>query len=530
MVGEIALLIETAFPGETVRSVLGRHILQTAIPPQELLHKISGRAKVRVHPLLPCFLKGMERVGFGSAESLLRNHTLYDVYAWFMKESRAVELRSAMFDMWPSKVARLTRWSANQLCILRADRLCPECARDDIQQFGVCYGHLEHQVPNVHACWKHGVGLYAVPLLTSGWDQFHNIRSDLSGRSAPQRDISFAKFVATQVPQIVSRPRDSELCHIYRMVLAKEGLITTNGRVRRRLLLCRIAPFIEEQKTGVETRQLPKLRNFCDLLQPATCYRQHLITHLLFIHAFPELLQKLKNESASVSLDNKGSRKTVDAETCMEHLVAGQSLARTSTLTGKSRTYLKRLAELNNISVDVHPRILTPRKREMIVKLANASRAVDYIAALVGVSRPLVQSVIGATPGLKEKRRTMVVSEKKKHYRATLRVFLRKHPNCARSQFQREEPINYYWLYRNDKAWLSSILPSAAQPTAPTRVDWKNRDNRLCAIARSKLEAGWNASSWTKVDHEFGNHGWFLKSRVKLPVSAGLIREALALD
>lgn len=52
-------------PGETVRSVLGRHSLRTATPAKELLHAISRRKKVRLHPALPCFLGGLQRLAWG---------------------------------------------------------------------------------------------------------------------------------------------------------------------------------------------------------------------------------------------------------------------------------------------------------------------------------------------------------------------------------------------------------------------------------------------------------------------------------
>lgn len=48
----------------------------------------------------------------------------------------------------------------------------------------------------------------------------------------------------------------------------------------------------------------------------------------------------------------------------------------------------------------------------------------------------------------------------------------------------------YFWLYRNDRAWLKESLPPRMKPkAAASRVDWKQREDVFCSSLSSARES-----------------------------------------
>ena len=101
------------------------------------------------------FLKVLEQ--YISLEEIITKHTLFNYYARFLelkKRKRAFSIATANTDSCFQASLPLPRQrNFNHL------RYCPACVTSDREQYGECFFHIEHQIPEIHCCPLHGIKL-----------------------------------------------------------------------------------------------------------------------------------------------------------------------------------------------------------------------------------------------------------------------------------------------------------------------------------------------------------------------------------
>lgn len=102
---------------------------------RRLAHLMSGTT--RPHELIDYF----------------KNHCIYSQLLAF----------SCLVDLWRSLVFRWASHHGNLYPSRLVVRSCPECAREDIEQFGFAWYRQGHQLPGVDWCFRHSTPLYQVP-------------------------------------------------------------------------------------------------------------------------------------------------------------------------------------------------------------------------------------------------------------------------------------------------------------------------------------------------------------------------------
>ena len=91
-----------------------------------------------------------------SALSLLQNNTPYNYFKAFLPESRRESLKGAMLNN-DGKNAAIIAGLGTDLTMFKSLRFCPECVKEDVNQYGEGYWHIIHQIPGVFICPYHGV-------------------------------------------------------------------------------------------------------------------------------------------------------------------------------------------------------------------------------------------------------------------------------------------------------------------------------------------------------------------------------------
>lgn len=157
----------TPLPGEMWYSVLTRYHLRsgfaTAYDSFRELGVLSPRGKLMQHIISPYPTLSMYNAslslpyGVLDLEKLVLENTLFPYTTRFFPydEKRALldDFLSGRDIRYLCERAIVNQPNANTL------RLCPECCREDREKYGEAYWHIEHQIPLMPLCPKHGCRL-----------------------------------------------------------------------------------------------------------------------------------------------------------------------------------------------------------------------------------------------------------------------------------------------------------------------------------------------------------------------------------
>lgn len=81
------------------------------------------------------------------------NHSIYGGIAPLMNKGNQMQMINAAFrDDFPELNPPLSS-------SIRTLKICPECRKEDVSEYGFYYYHHEHHMPGVSVCWKHGCAL-----------------------------------------------------------------------------------------------------------------------------------------------------------------------------------------------------------------------------------------------------------------------------------------------------------------------------------------------------------------------------------
>lgn len=516
----------TVMPDEALYSILARYSIRADIPSSTLIQRFAPDRKKRLHPYLPTYIRTISNLGFGSERELLTKHSLYPLFSFFSPSDRAVKLETAMLEGDPVRVMHAALLPANQFKFPFALKYCLRCVEEDVSKVGVSYWHLQHQIPGVEACHRHGILLCYMALPTSGWGQL-NLLPALSGKvvTASSDILRIATFSA-ELLHLIQKPHgELDLIGWYTAKMSHMGWITKNGSLRRQRVLDHIKASYPNSYAE-NTSNFPRPTRFYSLARPETCLHQHPVTHITMLasllgtpdelwkeHIFP---QKAVNVIRPAPADQE--------EKCVSLLSAGLSVNRVALLSGKSRTYVKQTAFRHSIEIKLCPRRLTKDVTEKILLMAKQGASTLSIAEAFKLSQTTIELVVAKVPGLKEERAHEAFNRRLDHERAIFEEYHHGHPLASRSECASAIQSTYYWLYRNDKCWLESHMPHKKPIVRPLRVNWEKRDTEL---SRRIVNAGTSRlsdASWSAIDRSFGGHGWFTKKRDRLPKAVALLK------
>lgn len=150
-------------PDETLFSLLSRHhVVSGNLRDATTCQQLFGPRRKRCLPDFPSWIDSLvERTRglIGSAESIICQHTLLPVYLPFQTAEEALLCMSAMRGSGLRRLRpQLCRQTPNEQTV-RPLQACVECMRDDLQDHQVAYWHVEHQLPGMLICLKHGTAL-----------------------------------------------------------------------------------------------------------------------------------------------------------------------------------------------------------------------------------------------------------------------------------------------------------------------------------------------------------------------------------
>ncbi|MCH4296131.1 TnsD family transposase [Shewanella sp. 3B26] len=469
------MYLPPAFPDELLLGRLIRHATVSGETVWEMSQRLFGSQRTSIHPFLTAGLASLAESLQEDVDTLLYDQTLAPLFLFYLP-NHAERLRSHLLASHGSQALRESQLSTfgcgHSVCL----KWCPLCAVDDIHELGVTYWHRIHQLPGVTACFRHPVLLEQVeltsrqrivpsllPICNSAWQSANPIEMRVAAFSHGLLNL-LGKNTALTI----------ELASRYRERLNDLGYITNGGHVRRKSLLHCFSGDVEEYRSSPASPLLrghDDYRYLSELLDIGGSH--HPFRHLLFgtwLFSNPEDFFGYTPPTITPVPMEKDTEEPQLAELrCLKLLKEGRSLAEVSRLTGKSRCYLKRVALMHRVKLNLKPKCLNNVLQQKIIMLARKGVHRRRISQLCGIGVGSVEQVISAEPGLVEWRKQCHLESKRRACRVQILRYRQLHPDALRRDIKSECNAAFFWLYLRDRAWLEKSLPRPTKPCGPLR-------------------------------------------------------------
>lgn len=159
-------------PGETFYSACARFhkvtsLKRSALTGQLLFDSVRAHDKRSVPVGLSKFVQAVGDVGDPLA--IIEISTVGALYLRFMGSTKAARALSWCCKSSAGRERLAFGWGSSRFEQQHPLRLCPVCAKADVDLWGFPYWHLEHQLPGTFVCVSHGEPLRSLVPTTSGW-------------------------------------------------------------------------------------------------------------------------------------------------------------------------------------------------------------------------------------------------------------------------------------------------------------------------------------------------------------------------
>lgn len=464
------LCLPRAFPDELLISRLIRFVTLFGWSGLFEIYNLLGSRKISIHPLMTASLSGFTSKNVDEANLVLRQQTLAPLFMYCLPR-HAEKIKSALLAGDSSKALRGCQFPSfgSESSLILKD--CSLCAEEDIASHGVAYWHRMHQIPGVSVCASHKVFLNIRVL---------NQRQRLIAGYLPEplkfcrltceEGVRLAQFSKCFLQLLSNNQISYPAVMIYRKKLGQDGFITKQGHLRHHNLM---STFYNDIRNSFFPGNLflPKDENDYGYLYHllSTEFSIHPGRHLLFaywlFHSAESMLDFVRSLSEGDYTVSNTNESILKPDMNFTKILSDNiSINRMSVISGRSRCYIKRIAALQGINLERHPKKLTKEIRKKIEWLGYLGFHRKVIAERCQIGIGSVESVISSCNGLVERRklcRYQSFLRRSKYKIIRCRIFF---PNITRSEIRKKHSAEFFWLYHHEKKLLESILPAATHP------------------------------------------------------------------
>lgn len=447
----------------------------------------------------------------GTAEDIVRSHTILPFYLPFLPASKETEALQAMLR---GSVQGLRLSLGLTTSIFRANhplKACISCMARDRDEFGVAYWHVGHQFPGASYCSMHGLPLGSSPLRFPGEGRYpwllpsygtvvftdppdreiagygHEVRMDIS---------TIALAVGSLAPHVRFDP--GLLSRTYVEALHRRGLAHLNSNTLRRTAVgSQFSQYLSELSDRADFAPLSQgegpaashvARLICIPRQPT-----HPLWHIPVIAwlfaTWPDFLEAY--EAAA----RRGEHQTPEEVTRPAPLRAqhprrdrflelvqgsGWSVSRAARWVAVDVGTGLAWAAQAGIRVARRPSRLKPDVRLKIVEQLKDGASKLSVAQSFGVSiesvTRLLRTEIGLRRAWKQAMQDRQAARARDDWARALQT-----SNGSVKTARVVAPAVYAWLYRNEPSWLieTNTKFRVPRPSSKPRVDWKGRDSKI---------------------------------------------------
>jgi hypothetical protein len=435
-----------------------------------------------------------------SVESLLAKHTIYPYYAPFLSRNRKKEIIEDVLGDGQGLYTRLGM-VAGGICKKDGLFYCPECATNDIEKYGEPYIHREHQLQGIVYCAHHELKLKKYPIDFSKSSRIEYIRFDkklmnfpIVQEEEPKEFQSIQIALAKMAYQLLQNPiyqisRESVSLK-YRALLRVSNLITTSNRIRQ-YDLCKAFQskfpkgFLEKYESAINENDE---YNWLKVITRKIKRHVHPFRHLLLLYFLEQDVESFMQIEDDTGPFGRGPWPCLNnaASHYKQNVISDVIITRDFKMTNPIGTFScscgfkyarkgpdqfeedkYRVGRVKNYG-DVWQKRLN--------ELADACLSLRAIARELNVDSKTVKKYLAN----REELINIKIAENNslsEQYRSELLEEMSHSSHITRIQIRRQLPKQYMFLYRHDKEWLFTNLPTKRKKEQPTQtVDWVLRD------------------------------------------------------
>lgn len=396
-------------PTETIFSFLVRWNKLLGLPADsDMCQSVFGKSKVRIHPYLPSQLAMIEQSVSVPSKDLLFHHTLFPLFAFFNLEG-ATKLKRAMLHS-KQTVTSYAGIPHAKIPLTFAHKWCPICLEESIGSKGFPILNIEHQIPGVISCARHKCYLHMALAGDNELDRHFKI-------AYPHATLQFTTDIAHKFAQyahavlgICKSHSVADLLDIYRAHLRLKGYITKFGYLRISKLKEDFSTIFQCEQFITESPVEDSLKNanfLGPLLRNKTSFPAHPLKHLLFTFWLfdADAQQFTQKVSPLVSPHRVVEAKESNEDKVLILLQQGISMNEIEAQTGKSRCFIRRISELNNIPHFTNSMVYSSETKRAVQMKALIGKHRNDIAKELSVGIGYVEQIISNTPFLSESRK-----------------------------------------------------------------------------------------------------------------------------
>jgi hypothetical protein len=542
----------------TMQALYGsRHAVATV----DLPHRL-GALVAQLPPGHPCTI-----------DAIIDQHTFLPYYSPFLTCNTYAKVRAWMADSSKASIRVKCGACTNRVRPPKYFRSCPECDRENREQFSDTYWHRLFQLPGVEVCPIHEVSL-----------EFSNVRLDpLADRHryvSPQKArlgtrahridpadqahrilLDLAHRVDWLLRQERLNPGLDFLHERYGVVLASNGFATHAGSVRMDDLRQHVVGYYGAKLLELLQCSLPDDKGDSWLghllRKPNTAVAP--LRHLLLLKALEVDLERFFYPARFEPIVQPapvpaGSWPCLNP-VCVNHGEPSIGLVDSQPPDTNGHRHLIIRCPECGFTYQLRNGAETPTRANHVIdygvlwkntlrKLwANASITLRQMARTLGVDPKTIKQravELGLPFPRKGKRsvtkrglyvaKTRDKAKQLESHRSAWMELQVKCPTVGTKQLRSQAPALYAWLYRNDRAWLENHRPPRMKP-AVTRVhvDWAKRDEELvgqiatiAAHIRNRPGKPQRITT-TAIGRALGKQSLFEAALAKLPLTHSVI-------
>lgn len=515
---------------EVVFSTVARYALIGGFKTTKVMLDIYSNRKKRIHPFLPGYIERYASFFDLNKEEVIQYRTIYPLIV-YSRPLNLLEIRDIMLNKSDDKVLLSTPVAHSSFRTFYGLKYCCNCVKEDINQWGFCYWHVKHQIPGIDTCYKHKCLLIGIPMGDGNKDRtlFLPPFKEQYSCVASKKQVDLAIFSAKLFD--IAQEHEIDYKVAYKSLLKQKGLLSESGET---LLISKIItsmnqywielPFSNHQEIGT-----PYILRDFQFLGPMLRVKTHSPTHplkhlLLACYLTSGNAEKLLNIEQKPNLPikkNITNCKIKIQDKVLKLLQQGLSLRAVELRSGKSRSFVRRIAELNKI----------PHKTNTLAYSLDIRRGV-WRKALFGISRHEIAKALMVGIGYVEqvicnernmsswRKQVRIQNNVMKAYKK-LESLKMKHPDWCRTQIRKEAQAAYATLYKHDKKLIESLLPSAKAP-APYKKNWVREDKRILSelVKIKNLEK----LSLSALGRLVNDHGYLNRNLDHLPSTKAYLK------
>lgn len=437
-----------------------------------------GNDNLQINTPFPSLIPWITENSGVESELLLENHTSLNYFKPFLGESKYTKVKQALIT---GDVELVQKWlgiTSNRISEGLRLYYCPECAKEDINKYGVAYWHRKHQLYGLITCPTHAQLLQGQQVTRRCIALPPQQRSELREHNE-EFYTHFSKFSHWALTQLDIDMFDYErLTNCYRIVLFNKEFACKSLRIRQKCLREDMRAYYAAELNHAAWQTLFATNKTypypCQLFYNYHDRHFHPAKHLAlmaYLFSTPESFlskyycanEELESHFSSIVSKREHTNDILKSKLILNLFKQGKSLRNIAKQVKLSVTAVKSRVVAGGGKVKSRASKIFEKDRRAILRKLMMGQPTEDIAKNFNLSIGSIEQVLTQHPDLVELRKYLRFRAKQMTHRKLLSKAMKEFPRYTRNQLKNKFNASYMWLFKHDKNWLYRHLPTRKQ-------------------------------------------------------------------